>query len=714
MEMIECLSIPRKLGLIARGPLLALLLCGLIAASVTLEDYFVFQKDNKKGIRNSQHEVVIPAMYDDLGWSTGEFHPLQEIIGYKENGLWGLMALKNRKISDPLYLNLYPLNRDFLIASKQEGDLELYGIIDLQGNTQLEFEYHRLNLFNNLIIAGRRFNSEVKYGMMNLSFTQVLPYNYSRIQSLNNSYAVITRDEMLGIVNASGQVTVEPRFHDIELKGDQLRGRFLDTYEIRDQKNHLISSYRAKDLRRAAPGVVLATGLGQSQLLNPNGNLVKSYPGTEIFDFNDDRAVIKHLGMFGVIDTHGTVIVSPDNRYVWLDEGYIGIQENGGNWRLMDAELKNLTSRNYQQIKPASEGLFPVKRLDSWGFIDKNGEEVIPPQYQEVGDFESGTAFAKYLGSWGVIDPNGNWQIKPRYEKLEKLDNQAYLYQKTSANGLVHIQLGEVYETANPLKATPTGAIEYGPDQHLALITPNGKKLLSLQYSRILPFKEDPRFYLFEDSLGLGLFNISQHKFFRDTAIQEIRTLSEGFIGVRINNQYGCIDLNGKLRIANRYEDVGIFKEDMLPVKIRGKWGYVDRIERLKVQPLYQSAGHFVNGVAIVSQNQKFGLIDKTGKVVLGLNYDRLERLPEGLFTCYQGSKVGLVDASGKVLVFPRYQSFQVLENGNFIVSKQGKFGLIDTTGKTLIPAEYDEINYDQHNDFYMLAKKLPWKTIDL
>ena len=42
-----------------------------ISAATAAEDYFIFQENDKKGLRNSKDKVVIPAEYDDLGWSIG-------------------------------------------------------------------------------------------------------------------------------------------------------------------------------------------------------------------------------------------------------------------------------------------------------------------------------------------------------------------------------------------------------------------------------------------------------------------------------------------------------------------------------------------------------------------------------------------------------------------------------------------------------------------
>lgn len=687
---------------------------GTLQASVPEEDYFIFQENNKKGIRNSKHKVVVPAMYDDLGWSFGEFHPVDNVVGFQENGLWGLITLKNKKIADAEYRNLYPLNRELIAASKSQDEHEKYGVIDVEGLAKTSFEFGRLNMFNNLIVTSKRSGDQERYGMLNLTFQEVIPFNYSLIRTLNNRFALISIGEFSGLVNANGNIVVDPKYHEIELHGNSCKAKFFDTYEIRNEQYQLLSTHQAKSIRKAAAGILVKSNPTESQLLTTRGEVVATYPQTKILDFEDNLAVIKKHQLYGVIDSSGKILISPEHNSIWIKNGYIGIEEVNGAWKLLTADLKQVSRKAYQQINPALEGLFQIKRLDSWGFIDIHGEEVLPPQYQETKPFEEGVAFANYLGSWGLIDQQGNWLIKPRYDDLEKLDNDTYIYQKTGKYGLVKTNQTEVYSTSNTLYPASTGAIEKNSVGNHALISTDGEMLLSLQYHSIRPFDEDPRYFLFENEQGSGIYNITNYTFFQDTAIQEMRTLNEGYIGIKLNNQFGLIDLNGKLRIANRYEDVGVFNEDMLPIKIRGRWGYVDRIERLVVQPVYQSADHFVNGIAIISQNGKSGIIDKRGKVVVKPDYDQLERLSNGLFIGFKGKKAGLISAQGKVLIYPGYATLEILDNGHVKASKNGKQGLVNKNGLVLIPAAYDSVAYDQHNDLYYLTKKYPVVDISL
>ena len=687
-----------------------------LSASNIMEQYFIFQKNNKKGVRNADDEIIIPAQYDDLGWSIGEFHPVGDILGYKENGLWGLMTLENEQIGPPEYQNLYPLNRQLVAASKLENTqhIERYGIIDLQGNTVLDFEFGWLSMFNNHIIASKSLENTWIYGMINLSFQEVVPFKYTKIKPLNNQFAIITEGNKSGLINASGEVVAAPKYHQIELQGNRFRGKLFDTYEIRNEQNQLLASEQLQSLESATDGVLLARGGYSNRLIASDGKVITNHENTEFLDFTDTWAVIKRNELYGLVDLTGKELLSPKYKLIWVIENFAGLQHSSGEWKLLNTELQEVTKRDYQQIDPVTEGLFPMMRQNSWGFIDQTGIEVIPPQYQEVGTFNDGQAFAKYLGSWGVIDANGNWLIKPRYDKLEKVNNQIYLFEEGSGNGIVSTKQFEVYKTENKLKSTATGIIEVGEDGKLGLVSFGGIPVLSVHYTTISPFREDPRYFTFEDDEGFGIYNIEQQKFFRDTTIQEIRTLDEGYIGVRINDQYGLIDLNGKLRIANRYEDVGVFNEDMLPVKIRGKWGYVDRLERLKIQPTYHTAGHFVNELAIVSRDNKYGLVSKSGEVVLSLEYDKIVRLQDGQYIFHQQHQAGLVSSEGRVLLYPRYETLETMENGHLKISKNGKLGVISKQGKTLIPPVNDEVLYDQVNQVYLLTKKYPWDEIKL
>ncbi len=679
-------------------------------------EYAIFSKNDKKGLRDHRNKVLIPATYDDLGWSAGGLILMEGVLGYKENGLWGLVNLKNRKIISPHYTQLHPLNEDLIIAAKYDHitKQDVYGIINIKGNTILSLQYHHLESFNELIITSLKRAGTWKYGLLDQDYQTVMPYLYDNIKPLNKDYAIIKEQGKLGLINHLGQIVVSPKYQEIQLNAGQVKGKPFDSFELKTSENKYVATHVVNNLHPIDKNLYLASGPNGSYLINTLGSEIKSFASCQIGDFTNGIAIIRQGPLFGVVDTKGKLLVPLEYDSLWIDGEYIGIRRLNLQWMLLNSEMVRVTQKEYQEIKKGHEGLFPVKRHGSWGFINTRGVEVIPPQYEAVRAFMNGVAHAKYGGSWGLINRTGDWVIMPRYYRLEEINPNTYLFQNGRFRGLLHTKDGVLYETANYLSASGTAIIEKDQFNRHGLISLRGDQLLTTKYQSIKPLEQTPLYFHYQDSLGPGLFNVQSRTFIKHPTFQELRTINEEFIGVKINNQYGFIDLNGKLRIANRYQNVGIFSETMSPIKINSKWGYINRLERLKIQPLYDSAGPFENGSAIVSKNGKYGVVDLQGKIQVSLSYDKIERLPAGRFKCYQGEKKGLANNTGKMLLSPKYDEFQDLGNGFVIVSRENKFSLVSDQGVSVIPMVYDDIQYDIKNDLYILLKKQPWETVKL
>ena len=83
------------------------------------EEYSIIEKDHKKGLVNKKGRVLIPPEYEDLGWTNGGTKLLENVIGFKKDGLWGISNTKNEKITEPLYTSLTRLNENWSVASKK-------------------------------------------------------------------------------------------------------------------------------------------------------------------------------------------------------------------------------------------------------------------------------------------------------------------------------------------------------------------------------------------------------------------------------------------------------------------------------------------------------------------------------------------------------------------------------------------------------------------
>ena len=693
--------------------ILVLVSMSLVASDQQAGDYAVFSKDNKKGLKE-RDRVVIPAQYQDLGWSSGALILVDGVLGYKENGLWGLVNLKNKKIISPHYSYLLPFKDNLVIAARYDHATksDLYGIIDAKGHEILALSYLDLKPFNNHLIAARQQAGQIRYGLLNEQFVEAITYLYEAITPIQNGYATISQHGKLGLIDQQGRIIISPKYQDIEFRKGSLHGKPFSQFQLKTSANKFVATHLAESILPINRNLYLTHSNAGSALVNTLGTEVKSFANSTIHDFDENLAVIQKGSKFGLVDQKGSLLLPLEYDTVWIDHEYIGLRRANLNWILMNHQLVRISQKDYQQIDPGNEGLFPVKRHGSWGFMNTRGVEIIPPQYEAVKKFTDGRAQARYGGSWGLINREGEWIIRPRYQKISAVDGRRFLVYEGSTVSLFELGVGILYKTSNQLSAASTALIEESSGGLKGLISFSGEPLLSTQYNTMIHLDHHPQYFLFQDSLGPGLFHVERRAFLKDPIYQEMRPLHEEFIGVKINNQYGFIDLNGKLRVANRYDNIGHFSETMSPIKIKGKWGYIDRLERLKIQPIYDDAGVFKDGLAVVAQKNKFGVVNKQGQVIIALQYDRIERLPNQRFRCFQNDLQGLVNPQGKMLIRPKYHSFQDLGNGFVIVERSGKFSLISDEGVSIIPMIYDHIEYDSLNDLYIVKEDKAWEAI--
>ena len=69
----------------------------LFVSASWAKEYSIIEKGQRKGLVNNRGKVIIPAEYEDLGWSEGEAEVIADVIGYKENNRWGLIKINNTK-----------------------------------------------------------------------------------------------------------------------------------------------------------------------------------------------------------------------------------------------------------------------------------------------------------------------------------------------------------------------------------------------------------------------------------------------------------------------------------------------------------------------------------------------------------------------------------------------------------------------------------------
>ncbi len=682
----------------------------------------VFEKSGKRGLKNRSGKIIIPALYEDIGWSQGEAKPNKKTIGYKDDGLWGLIGIDNKKITATEYTVLYPSPHQLVVAAKK-GRLSnriLFGLINVYGKNVIPFRYHGIEHHNQVAIAITKNNGKFLYGLLEYGGNTLIPFTFSKIESLSHNrfavtdterktalydasgqrkigfdldsistyedgYAIIYRGHMAGIINTEGRVVVLPRYKAIERKGKKFTLWPYDHWKILDANNKKVASLYFDDIEAIERSRFRVSANHYQWIIDSNGKALTPTNYTYIEEISKDKAIFQKGIKYGFLDLQRGLIVKAKFDSLVFNTPFIYTQQKERGqvlWSVYDTFGIEKTRTAYENIRPYDGRLFAVKRRGHWGFAERSGEEVIHCVYDSVGSFVGNNTVVVFHGEYGVLNRYSEWVVLPQPYPIDLVNETLYLMQMDQQTQLRDFEGGLIYFTDNPIT---------NQKNYLLEALPSGG-FWKIDFSGTIQRDSNPS----------------------GRSFQAIYPPSEGYYGVKLDGKYGFIDENELLRIANRYDSIGFFQEGLAAVKLLGKWGYIDKSERIRIQPTYDEVGPFVKGKSIVRQNGLYGIIDNLGKKIVAENFDRIERLENGRFLVFRNGKKGLLERDGQQLLNAKYHHLIDMNNGYVIVERNRKMGLVTEQGVSTIPLVYTSIQYDPNQDAYLCQQTQSVEHIDL
>jgi hypothetical protein len=384
----------------------------------------------------------------------------------------------------------------------------------------------------------------------------------------------------------------------------------------------------------------------------------------------------------GVINDTGGVVLPADYRQVIIDEnGFIAQLSTRykNSWVLLDKSGKERMDKHYERIEPFNGRYYPVVNRGFWGAVDASGKEIVACVHDSLLQRNGDYTVVKFKSGYGIIDLKEAWIITPQTNPLQVLTNDRYFEFAGKTTFLKSFSGEIIYFSDNLLDFTDGVIRERLPNGAHWIIDMNG----TITYRSNQPEQTE-----------------------------EVFPESEHFRAIRKDGKYGFIDDQGRLRIANRYENVKPFSGGMAAIRIMHQWGFIDQHENLVVQPVYDDVANFDNGHSIVIKDGLYGVIDNRGKVILPLRYDEIKLNEQNRWLLRQQQAYGLADSTGKVIIHPRYDTLADTGNGFVIARRNGKSGLLTLQGVNTVPMIYDDLVFDANHDQYMALKRAPWETV--
>ena len=195
----------------------------------------------------------------------------------------------------------------------------------------------------------------------------------------------------------------------------------------------------------------------------------------------------------------------------------------------------------------------------------------------------------------------------------------------------------------------------------------------------------------------------------------DISNIKRNLHRVRLDNNYGLIDDNGKFITEIIYEAITPFcKENLISVRMNSKSGYIDPTGKMVIPFIYSQIEPFSEGLSAVQKDGKWGYINPMGETVIPFIYDSADRFKKGFAQVKRDGKWGRIDLSGNEVVKPVYEKMEsYFSYGYNEVKRDGKYGFINEDWKETVPTIYDKIG--AHNQLYASVKRDgKWGRVEL
>ncbi len=304
---------------------------------------------------------------------------------------------------------------------------------------------------------------------------------------------------------------------------------------------------------------------------------------------------IFEAGKWGLVERDGLMAVKPRFTYIAPYSNGMAPFRIGGLWGFLDRRGRVAVEARYPRIHFFTEGLAAVGSSDGWGYVDRAGRSSGPVRFKDARPFHQGLAAACTRDGWGFVDRTLDFVIPPRFERAWDF-----------TEGLAPVRLNGRWGFVDRAGEVVFPARYYWVDnfsEGLAYVEAGGRDAGYIDRTGAFVIRR--RFW------GANPF-------------------TEGLAGVKpeVDGPWGLIDRTGRMRMAPKYNKVGLFSEGLALVRVDFKWGYIDRTGKRVIAAKFSTAEPFSHGIARVSLKGRVGYIDRSGAFVTGPFDTRRTQVP--------------------------------------------------------------------------------------
>lgn len=620
---------------------------------------------------------------------------LYGVYSYVSGDKYGLLSPEGKILVKAGYDNIRTITEDLYIASVKDGFNMKSGVIDVNANVIIDFQYYYLDPFYGRVVHSH-ISPDIKIelkdieipekiehlliynsglGLIDLKGNLCIPTGYKDIQKTEYGY-ILKKDNKYGYATLDYSIICEPKYASIEELGNGFKRVSVDIpYGYPPRFRYGIIDQCGKECLKP-----IYISIGN---MNEDG----------------EAEIIAEYTKYGTVDSNYNIIKEPCERKVQPS-------------LLVDKESDDVISPsieigmskygpNILRHEPAAEGLVWIHEKDTEkiGLATEDGKILIEPKFGKVEAFVNGYAKVntgywykneeydrddfphwkvtrRYVdGKWGVIDTSGAIVIPTEYSSILFEDDGSYIVSKSI--GLYH---NDNCTTGHDLDG------RLNQNGQLIIRDENGEYILaSERYDWQCDFDKDARSEVY-CNYGRRLVN----KDFQLVVPTDISGIEKDII---IPDEYAWWTeyVNGLIVVVDE----------------EGRSGVINAEGAIVIEPVYERIRVYRKD-DIVFFLCDSTIIDVDGNILAGSSYTDITLLSDNFFVAKtEHNKYAILDYNGQLTtedVFDAVLDFdkpQKIENQKYaIVNTGGLYGLIDRQGRLVVAPKYKSITIHENGCF--------------
>lgn len=453
--------------------------------------------DKNEKILN-QYQQVLPLIFKD---ASSDIPYEKSVLKYKENGKYGIIDFKGKKITKPIYDEIESLlYKEGCLLVKQA---DKYGVITIKGKEIVEVNYDSIS-------ADGYYDEDTKYQKAGFIIGQKKEEGYR-----------------YGYINSNGSEILEVEYNEIDR-----------VTEITDSKEVYLLAFKN----------------GQAGVYQDKKQIIKhAYEEIE-YNKKNQLFIVQKNNKQGVINREGKQILNTEYDYIMISDKNISAEKEEKTYYFDINGNEKEISNNQTFISTENDKyLITINDKEQYGVINKEKNTVIENEYSYIE-----YAFEDYFivtkeNKVGLIDADKNSKIEIKYNVIQKVEGanalQAIIFQKNTTT--IELYNEKIEKVASMQEANFVVENDY-----IKLYSSTERKYFNKSGNEI-EYKE-----IFSD-LSLFAFNQDGKWGFKDkegnikiepTYDMVTELNAYGFAGIKKDNKWGVINSQGQIIVEPSYE----------------------------------------------------------------------------------------------------------------------------------------------------------------